>query len=99
METLPIPAKISKSQFTWSAQLQRGYESRTATVQDDTMPKFVPRQRKHKVIARQQQSGSRGGVEGHVEGNVDEILPAEKREREERKKELKGEMVKDSQGK
>jgi ATP-dependent RNA helicase DHX37/DHR1 len=59
------------------------------------MPKFVPRQRKHKVIARQKTpSGPQAD-----EANAEQILPAEQREREEKKKALKDELVRESQGK
>jgi ATP-dependent RNA helicase DHX37/DHR1 len=59
------------------------------------MPKFVPRQRKHKVIARQKNhSGSQA-----EDANAEQILPADQREREEKKKALKDELVRESQGK
>ena len=65
------------------------------------MPKFVPRQRKHKVIARQKSHGGQDDVaEGAAaDANAAEILPAEQRERNERKAAMKGELVKDAQGK
>jgi ATP-dependent RNA helicase DHX37/DHR1 len=59
------------------------------------MPKFVPRQRKHKVIARQK---SHGGGED-ADANATEILPAAQREREERKAAMKSELVAEKQGK
>lgn len=58
------------------------------------MPKFVPRQRKHKVIARQKIAQPQ-----HEQSNAEQILPAEQREREEKKKALKEELVRESQGK
>lgn len=62
------------------------------------MPKFVPRQRKKKVLARQSQhSGSSGGAAS--DANVAEVLPAEKRERNEKKRALKEELVRESEGK
>jgi ATP-dependent RNA helicase DHX37/DHR1 len=59
------------------------------------MPKFVPRQRKHKVVARQK--GSSAPQADHA--NTEQILPAEQREREVKKKALKDELVRESQGK
>ncbi|KAF1917904.1 P-loop containing nucleoside triphosphate hydrolase protein [Ampelomyces quisqualis] len=58
------------------------------------MPKFVPRQRKHKVIARQKSSAPQ-----LEDANAQQILPADQREREERKKALRDELVRASQGK
>ncbi|OCK85273.1 P-loop containing nucleoside triphosphate hydrolase protein [Lepidopterella palustris CBS 459.81] len=64
------------------------------------MAKFVPRQRKHKVIARQKQnalkdtSTSNGG-----DTNTVEILPAAKVEREEKKSKLRDELRSSQQGK
>jgi len=66
------------------------------------MPKFVPRQRKHKVIARQKKhDGAEDGNGGDViaDPNAPEILPEEKREREERKRVLKEELVGEQKGK
>jgi ATP-dependent RNA helicase DHX37/DHR1 len=60
------------------------------------MPKFVPRQRKHKVIARQKSSHPQDDA---TDANADQILPAAQREREEKKKALKAELVRESQGK
>ncbi|KAF2028570.1 DEAH-box RNA helicase-like protein [Setomelanomma holmii] len=60
------------------------------------MPKFVPRQRKHKVIARQKSSHPQ---QNDAEANAEQILPAEQREREDKKKALKEELVRESQGK
>jgi ATP-dependent RNA helicase DHX37/DHR1 len=59
------------------------------------MPKFVPRQRKHKVVARQQSSSR----PQNDDANAEQILPADQREREEKKKVLKEELVRESQGK
>lgn len=59
------------------------------------MPKFVPRQRKHKVVARQK-SANGAQIE---DANAEQILPAEQREREEKRKNLKDELVRASQGK
>jgi len=58
------------------------------------MPKFVPRQRKHKVLARQKSTAPQ-----NEDANAEQILPAEQREREEKKKALKEELVRESQGK
>ncbi|KAH7089607.1 P-loop containing nucleoside triphosphate hydrolase protein [Paraphoma chrysanthemicola] len=60
------------------------------------MPKFVPRQRKHKVIARQKSSQPQ---QNDAEANAEQILPAEQQEREDKKKALKEELVRESQGK
>jgi len=59
-------------------------------------PKFVPRQRKHKVIARQK---SAQPYAENGDANAEQILPVEQREREEKKKALKDELVRESQGK
>ncbi|KAH3965535.1 hypothetical protein HBH64_121950 [Parastagonospora nodorum] len=59
------------------------------------MPKFVPRQRKHKVVARQK-SANGAQIE---DANAEQILPAEQREREEKRRALKDELVRESQGK
>ena len=65
------------------------------------MPKFVPRQRKHKVIARQKQHGgpNDAGDAAIADANAAEILPAEQRARNERRAAMKGELVRESQGK
>ena len=55
------------------------------------MPKFVPRQRKHKVIARSKAKST----EPHVDSNAVEIVPAAKSELEEKKQRLKQELLKD----
>ena len=60
------------------------------------MPKFVPRQRKHKVVARQKAAAHN---DAPTEANVEQILPAEQREREERRRAMKDELVRDTQSK
>ena len=59
------------------------------------MPKFVPRQRKHKAIARQNAKPK------HVptDTNTAEILPWEQRDRADKKSALKQELLGQSQGK
>lgn len=59
------------------------------------MPKFTPRQRKHKVLARQ--NASQNATAG--DANATEILPEEQRARNERKAALKNELVAESKGK
>ncbi|KAF1835235.1 P-loop containing nucleoside triphosphate hydrolase protein [Decorospora gaudefroyi] len=61
------------------------------------MPKFVPRQRKHKVIARQK--AATGSANGDGDANVAEILPAAQQEHNAKKAALKGELVREAQGK
>ncbi|KAF2203005.1 P-loop containing nucleoside triphosphate hydrolase protein [Delitschia confertaspora ATCC 74209] len=66
------------------------------------MPKFVPRQRKHKVIARQKREATADVnqfEDGAADPNAAVFLPAEKREREERKRAMKNELVAESKGK
>jgi ATP-dependent RNA helicase DHX37/DHR1 len=58
------------------------------------MPKFVPRQRKHKAIARKKSTAPQND-----DANAETILPAEQRERNEKKAALKEELVRESQGK
>ncbi|KAJ4287581.1 putative ATP-dependent RNA helicase DHR1 [Kalmusia sp. IMI 367209] len=58
------------------------------------MPRFVPRQRKHKVLARQSAAG-----DDAPDANAAEILPAEQRARQEKKKAMKEEIVAESKGK
>ncbi|KAF2128812.1 DEAH-box RNA helicase-like protein [Dothidotthia symphoricarpi CBS 119687] len=58
------------------------------------MPKFVPRQRKHKVLARRKQSHDYA-----PEANAEEILPREEQERAEKKQALKEELTREAQGK
>ncbi|KAF1844812.1 DEAH-box RNA helicase-like protein [Cucurbitaria berberidis CBS 394.84] len=57
-------------------------------------PKFVPRQRKHKVIARRKQSQS-----NDVDANTAEILPEEERIRADKKNALKADLLRETQGK
>ncbi|KAF1364146.1 P-loop containing nucleoside triphosphate hydrolase protein [Lizonia empirigonia] len=59
------------------------------------MPKFVPRQRKHKVVARQKPAHH----EGPSEANTEQILPTEQRERDERRRAMKDDLVRESQSK
>ena len=59
------------------------------------MPKFVPRQRKHKVIARQK---SRPDTE-QDDANTSEILPQEERARADKKEALKSQLMSEAQGK
>jgi len=62
------------------------------------MPKFVSRQRKHKVLARQKQEG---GVSEDASGdtNAVEVLPAAQREREGKKLAIQEELARESKGK
>ncbi|KAF2787245.1 P-loop containing nucleoside triphosphate hydrolase protein [Melanomma pulvis-pyrius CBS 109.77] len=64
------------------------------------MPKFVPRQRKHRVLARQklESNAPREDTSGQ-DANATVILPVEKREREERKNVMREELVKEAVGK
>lgn len=55
------------------------------------MPKFVPRQRKHKVLARLKEKSS----EPNVDSNAAEILPVAKRDLEEKKQRWKEELRKE----
>lgn len=91
----PIPAKISKVRRISRRTLQ------TTPNHAKMPPKFVPRQRKHKVIARQKSHGGHSGAGdgAAADANAAEILPAEQREREERKAVMKGELVKEGQAK
>lgn len=58
------------------------------------MPKpFVPRQRKHKVLARQKQHN--GPSEGQLDSNIVEHIPAAKTELEEKRRRMKEELTKD----
>ncbi|KAF7448074.1 Pre-mRNA-splicing factor ATP-dependent RNA helicase PRP16 [Pyrenophora tritici-repentis] len=59
------------------------------------MPKFVPRQRKHKVLARRKPSND-GAT---IDANAAEILPQEEQERAQKKAALKDELTRESQGK
>ncbi|CAO2648348.1 Nn.00g076150.m01.CDS01 [Neocucurbitaria sp. VM-36] len=58
------------------------------------MPKFVPRQRKHKVIARRKQSQGE-----NADANTAEILPQEERDRADKKSALKADLLREAQGK
>ncbi|KAK5167872.1 hypothetical protein LTR04_007069, partial [Oleoguttula sp. CCFEE 6159] len=55
------------------------------------MPKFVPRERKHKVLARRKQHKSHSPP-SNGDANVVELHPASKTEREERRQKLKEEL-------
>jgi hypothetical protein len=57
----------------------------------------VPRQRKHKVLARQK--ASKNGDSSVGDANIEEILPIEQQERNAKKATLKEELVRESQGK
>lgn len=90
----PIPAKISKVAQDFATQASLHVFRR----QRSKMPKFVPRQRKHKVLARQKQHGG-ARDEAEVDANALEVLPAAQKEREERKKAMKEELVAEAKGK
>jgi ATP-dependent RNA helicase DHX37/DHR1 len=86
---LAVPTKISSAIPGFDAQpsqLVRGQPN---------MPKFVPRQRKHKVIARQK---SRPDIE-QDDANTTEILPQEERARADKKEALKSQLMSEAQGK
>ncbi|KAJ0161106.1 putative ATP-dependent RNA helicase PB1A10.06c [Colletotrichum tanaceti] len=53
------------------------------------MPKFVPRQRKHKVLARERAKGN-GVVD--LDTNTDEILPEDQKRLQEKRDQLKAEL-------
>jgi hypothetical protein len=59
-------------------------------------PKFVPRQRKHKVIARQKAAA---GANAELDANSEQILPQEQQERKDKAATLKEELIRESQGK
>jgi ATP-dependent RNA helicase DHX37/DHR1 len=59
------------------------------------MPKFVPRQRKHKVLARRKTPAN----DATIDANATEILPQEEQERAQKKAALKDELTRESQGK
>ncbi|KAH7555022.1 P-loop containing nucleoside triphosphate hydrolase protein [Bipolaris maydis] len=61
------------------------------------MPKFVPRQRKHKVLARRKNAA--GPSNGVDDANTAEILPVEQQERNAKKAALKEELTREAQGK
>ena len=54
------------------------------------MPKFVPRQRKHKARAREAKDGAQ--KQDQDDANAAEILPASKREREQRRQAMRDEL-------
>ncbi|KAF2443604.1 P-loop containing nucleoside triphosphate hydrolase protein [Karstenula rhodostoma CBS 690.94] len=60
-------------------------------------PKFTPRQRKHKVIARQNQNAALDNAS--ADANATEIIPEEQRLRNEKKAALKNELVAEIKGK
>ena len=53
------------------------------------MPKFIPRQRKHKVIQRQKTSSNRSNAPDHGDTNAVEILSSPQTEKEKKRAELK----------
>ncbi|GJD01191.1 helicase associated domain-containing protein [Colletotrichum higginsianum] len=53
------------------------------------MPKFVPRQRKHKVLAREKAKGN-GVID--LDTNTDEILPEDQKRLQEKREQLKAEL-------
>jgi len=59
------------------------------------MPKFVPRQRKHEVLARRKTPAN----DATIDANATEILPQEEQERAQKKAALKDELTRESQGK
>lgn len=61
------------------------------------MPKFVPRQRKHKVLARRKNAVDSSN--GADDANAAEILPTEQRERNAKKTAMKEELTREAQGK
>ncbi|POS86051.1 hypothetical protein EPUL_002179 [Erysiphe pulchra] len=56
-------------------------------------PKFVPRQRKHKVIARQKVAD--GKIELKSDSNISELIPSSKAEIQEKKRQIKENLRKD----
>jgi hypothetical protein len=68
----------------------------TSTLSVKMPPKFVPRQRKHKVIARQKAASARDAA---LDANTEEILPLEQQEHNQKKAALKEDLVRESQGK
>jgi len=63
-------------------------------------PKFVPRERKHRKLARQKlESGAPQEDTSGRDANATEILPVEKQEREARKEALRSELVAEGMGK
>ena len=53
------------------------------------MPKFVPRQRKHKVRKRQEQNDGKLGVPVSSDSNAAEILPVSFTEKEEKRRDMR----------
>ena len=53
------------------------------------MPKFVPRQRKHKVRKRLEQNASNSGVPISSDSNAAEILPVSVTEKEKKRQDLR----------
>ena len=53
------------------------------------MPKFVPRQRKHKIRKRLEQDGGSKGVPTDNDSNAAEILPLNVTEKEKKRQDLK----------
>lgn len=53
------------------------------------MPKFVPRQRKHKVRKRVEQDGGNVGVPSGNHSNAAEIVPTTVTEKKEKKEDMK----------
>ena len=57
------------------------------------MPKFVPRERKHKVRQRRGQDGNNGGNEtSTVDSNVVEILPSSTGEKEQKRQNMRADL-------
>lgn len=54
------------------------------------MPKFVPRQRKHRVLARQKVNA--GSIAHDGNSNAFELMPVSKEEKEARRQQLKAEL-------
>ena len=55
------------------------------------MPKFIPRERKHKRLAKQPQSQSK--FKSSVDSNATELIPASQSEKDERRQALKAQLV------
>jgi ATP-dependent RNA helicase DHX37/DHR1 len=63
-------------------------------------PKFVPRERKHRKLARQKaESDATHDDASGRDANATEILPVEKQEREARKEAMRNELVAEGMGK
>jgi hypothetical protein len=92
-----IPAKISSPR---NFEIEYHQSQSPASPGHIRMPKFVPRERKHKVLARAKQSGNNGAKNdaGNADANAAEILPVEKREREDKKRVLKEQLIAEQQG-